>query len=345
MRKLASIQEIVDIRPIEGADKIECATVLGWETVVKVGEFKVGDKCVFFEIDALLPNEDRYSFLGEPRKEYNGYRLKTVKLRGKISQGLALPLSEYDLPQNIEIDTDLTDTLTIGKYEPPAPQEEGAKQSDKVWEISKTDETRYQSAPRLLTEIQGKSYYGSVKLDGTSMTVILNINENGEPEVNVCGRNICYMESEHNKYWAIVHKYDLKNKILDHYAKTGERLAFQGELCGPKIQGNKLGLKENDWFVFNVFEANGQEEFTPAIFPVALSTTRLFGMDFVPVAYIGETYDYKKEDLQGLTNIKYNKYFPGADPKQNIEGIVFRTTDMSVSFKVISNEFLLKGGE
>lgn len=345
MRKLASVQEILDIKPIEGADAIECVTVLGWEVVAKKNEFKVGDKCVFFEIDTLLPNEDRYSFLGEPRKEYNGYRLKTVKLRGQISQGLALPITNFDLDQTLAVGTDLTDSLTIGKYEPPVSEEEGAKSSSGVWEISKTDEERYQSSPRLLREIEGKPYYGSVKLDGTSMTVILNLDDSEAPEVNVCGRNICYMEASHNKYWSITNKYNLKEKILEHYNNTGVRLAFQGELVGPKIQGNKMGLIENDFYVFNVFASNGKEPFKALPLSVALTIVSEFGLNFVPIEYTGDCYSYNKEELQGLTKIKYNKYFPNAEPKQNIEGIVFRSLDMDVSFKVISNEFLLKGGE
>ena len=343
MRKLASIQVVNEIRPIENADAIECVVILGWTVVAKKGEFKVGDKCVFFEIDSILPNEEKYSFL-DYKEEYNGYRLKTVRLRGQLSQGLALPINIFDIPEDIEVGTDLTEQLKIRKYEPPVPEETGAKSSSRVWEIPKTDEERYQSNPALVEALKGKKYYASVKLDGTSTTIILNINEDDEPEVNVCGRNTCYIESANNKYWAVTMKYSMKEKILDYYNKTGKRLAFQGELIGPKIQGNKMGLTENDLYIFNVWMADGKQPFEKCDLDTSLKIVKDFGLNFVPIELTGE-FVYTSDELQDLTKIKYNKYFPNAKPSQNIEGLVFRSIDMEVSFKVVSNEFLLRGGE
>ena len=343
MRKLASIQVVNEIRPIENADAIECVVILGWTVVAKKGEFKVGDKCVFFEIDSILPKEEKYSFL-DYKEEYNGYRLKTVRLRGQLSQGLALPINIFDIPEDIEVGTDLTEQLKIRKYEPPVPEETGAKSSSRVWEIPKTDEERYQSNPALVEALKGKKYYASVKLDGTSTTIILNFNEDDEPEVNVCGRNTCYIESANNKYWAVTMKYSMKEKILDYYNKTGKRLAFQGELIGPKIQGNKMGLTENDLYIFNVWMADGKQPFEKCDLDTSLKIAKDFGLNFVPIELTGE-FVYTSDELQDLTKIKYNKYFPNAKPSQNIEGLVFRSIDMKVSFKVVSNEFLLRGGE
>ena len=343
MRKLASIQVVNEIRPIENADAIECVVILGWTVVAKKGEFKVGDKCVFFEIDSILPNEEKYSFL-DYKEEYNGYRLKTVRLRGQLSQGLALPINIFELPEDIEIGTDLTEQLKIRKYEPPVPEEVGAKPSNRVWEIPKTDEERYQSNPNLVDALKGKEYYASVKLDGTSTTIILNINDENEPEVNVCGRNTCYEENPNNKYWAVAMKYNMKEKILEHYNKTGKRLAFQGELIGPKIQGNKMGLTENDLYIFNVWIAEGKQPYEKCDIDTALSFVKELELKFVPIELTG-IFEYNTEDLQGLTELPYNKYFKNAKPSQNIEGLVFRSKDMKVSFKVISNKFLLRGGE
>lgn len=343
MRKLASVQVVNEIRPIENADAIECVVILGWTVVAKKGEFKVGDKCVFFEIDSILPNEEKYSFL-DYKEEYNGYRLKTVRLRGQLSQGLALPINIFDIPEDIEVGTDLTEQLKIRKYEPPVPEEAGAKSSSRVWEIPKTDEERYQSNPALVEALKGKKYYASVKLDGTSTTIILNINEDDEPEVNVCGRNTCYIESANNKYWAVTMKYFMKEQMLKYYNETGKRLAFQGELIGPRIQGNKMGLTANDLYIFNVWMADGKQPFEKCDLDTSLKIAKDFGLNFVPIELTGE-FVYTSDELQDLTKIKYNKYFPNAKPSQNIEGLVFRSIDMKVSFKVVSNEFLLKGGE
>lgn len=343
MRKLASIQVVNEIRPIENADAIECVVILGWTVVAKKGEFKVGDKCVFFEIDSILPIKEQYAFLGETDK-YNGHRLRTMRMRGQLSQGLVLPLDVLNLSDDLEIGTDLTEQLEIRKYEPPIPEEEGAKPANKVWEIPKTDEDRYQSNPALVEALKGKEYYASVKLDGTSTTVILNINDEDEPEVNVCGRNTCYIESPNNKYWAVTMKYNMKEKILDYFNKTGKRLAFQGELIGPKIQANKMGLTENDLYIFNVWMADGKQPFEKCDLDTSLTIVKELGFNFVPIEMTG-VFNYNSDELQDLTKIQYNKYFAGAKPSQNIEGLVFRSKDMKTSFKVISNEFLLRGGE
>lgn len=98
-RKLVTVRTINDLNPIEGADAIEVATVDGWKIVVKKGEFKVGDLCVYFEIDSFLPDGnpawqflvDRSSRIFEGAK---GHKLRTIKLRGQISQGLVLQPSQ-----------------------------------------------------------------------------------------------------------------------------------------------------------------------------------------------------------------------------------------------------------
>lgn len=97
MRKLATIETILDIQPIPEADAIEVATVRGWKVVIKKGEFSVGDTVVYCEIDSWIPTElAPFLSKGSEPKEFNGIkgeRLRTVKLRGQVSQGLILPLS------------------------------------------------------------------------------------------------------------------------------------------------------------------------------------------------------------------------------------------------------------
>ena len=116
MRKLASIQRIKALDPITGADAIERATVLGWQLVVKKGEFKVGELCVYCEVDCLMPDDPKFEFL-KPR----GMRIKTVRLRGQISQGICFPMSILPEGFDIQEDADCTFVLGIIKYEPPIP--------------------------------------------------------------------------------------------------------------------------------------------------------------------------------------------------------------------------------
>src|ERR1700744_3519324 len=116
MRKLASIQMIRSLEPIEGADAIEKATVLGWQLVVKKGEFRVGDLCIYCEIDSVMPDRPEFEFL-RPR----GMRIKTIRLRGQVSQGICLPVSILPAGTVLEENIDCTDILEITKYEPPIP--------------------------------------------------------------------------------------------------------------------------------------------------------------------------------------------------------------------------------
>lgn len=88
MRKLVSVQVIRELLPIEGADAIELAKVLGWSVVVKKGEFRVGEKVVYAEVDSVFPEKEEFEFL----RPLN-FRIRTIKLRKQISQGICFPLS------------------------------------------------------------------------------------------------------------------------------------------------------------------------------------------------------------------------------------------------------------
>lgn len=120
-RKLASIQQIKHIEPIPNADNIVKLSINGWSVVSKKNEFKIGDFCVYFEIDSFLPITDqRFSFLEKSSKakmdDEIGLRLRTIKLKNQISQGLALPLSLFDEVSDLKIGDDVTNILNIKKY-------------------------------------------------------------------------------------------------------------------------------------------------------------------------------------------------------------------------------------
>lgn len=140
MRKLASIQRIKALEPIEGADAIERATVLGWQLVVKKDEFRVGELCIYCEIDSILPEKPEFEFL-----KSRGMRIRTIRLRGQISQGICFPLSFLPAETLIEEDSDVTEILGVTKYEPPIPASlAGVMKGAFPSFIPKTDETRVQ---------------------------------------------------------------------------------------------------------------------------------------------------------------------------------------------------------
>lgn len=345
-RKLASIQKIKYVKEIPDANNIEVVGVLGWECVAKKGEFKEGDFCVYFEIDSLLPELPCFEFLRSSswNKKLSKFRLKTARLRGKLSQGLALPINILWTYGPIAFPTtykffegeDLTNILDIEKYEPPIPAELDGAVRPFSWNIEKTDETRIQlnDVEKFLDKIYGKPYYISSKLDGTSGTILIK-----DGEVHVCGRNYSYIKNDSNTYWKLFNKYNFQN-VLENYPE----LAFQGEVVGPGIQSNKLGLKDHEFRIFNIIDVCA---FNRKLHLFEMKEIcNAFNLDMVPVIEEGLAFEYKTQEelLAKAEGYYFDDGFKLASPKQDREGIVIRAQDQSISFKAISNRFLLGKG-
>ena len=235
MRKLASIQVIKSLEPIEGADVIERAQVLGWGVVVKKGDFKVGDMVIYCEIDSVMPKRDEFSFLANAR-----YRIKTIRLRGQISQGICFPLSILGEGIPHEEDLDVTEHLGVIKYEPVIPAclngiQEGAFPSH----IPKTDETRVQTLPRMLKQYAGTPAYISLKLDGSSATYCIK-----DGKFIVASRGMSITENDKNSFWIVARRDNIEEKLRNMSESLGREVSMQGELVGPSIQKNLLGLKK-----------------------------------------------------------------------------------------------------
>jgi tRNA-binding EMAP/Myf-like protein len=113
MRKLASIKQISEIHPIPERDRIELAIVDGWQVIVQKNEYKPGDKTIFVEIDSILPEKPEFEFLRSKK-----FRIKTMKMRGTLSQGICFQLSLLPQDREYNFEDDVTDILGIKKYEP-----------------------------------------------------------------------------------------------------------------------------------------------------------------------------------------------------------------------------------
>ena len=337
MRKLASIQEIIGFEPIPNADKIVLAKVMGWSAVVKKDEFRVGDKCVYFEVDSYLPIEDKYSFLANSSYRNNeylgeGYRIKTQRLRGCLSQGLIMPITIDSRLENLEVGTDVTELLGVRKWEVPEIQGgSGIIIGDKPYSIPTTDEYRVQSYSYLRDALLHKPYYITTKMDGTSMTVY-----NKDGDVGVCSRENNLKDTIDNHYWNCARQYDLPKKLVD----MGLNLAIQGEFCGHGIQKNRLRLMHPKFYVFDIVDLNTNEYLD---FYDMKKYIELLGLDMVPIEEIGDDFNYTVSEL--IERAK-GKYPSGLDK----EGIVIRPIknefNMQIkkrlSFKVLNNDFLLK---
>lgn len=337
MRKLASIQKIKHVRPIEGADKIEVVGVLGWECVSKKGEFREGDPCVYFEIDCLLPVEPRYEFLraSSYRKDLDRFRLRTVRLRKQLSQGLALPVSLFPEADGLPEGSDLTDFLGVEKYEPPVPAQIQGDARSFSWPISKTDEVRIQQDEEygFVAALTGRPYYITLKLDGTSCSYIVDPRDG---EYHVCGRNYSYKRNPDHSFWQVSERYGLEEKLR---GLRNVSLALQGEIVGPGIQKNRMGLATVDFYVFNVVDTLSGMRLP---LDEALAVSDELGVPFVPILERGDCFEYSASDLLKIAKGKYRNHFPGAKKDQEREGIVVRSLCGSVSFKAINNDFLLK---
>lgn len=335
LRKLASIRIISEILPIEGADAIELAIVDGWKVVVakNVGH-KVGDMVVYCEVDSFLPIRPEYEFLRKTSYKKmgstEGFRLKTIKLRGQLSQGLILPLRDVQLPNKdlLCVGMDVTKELDIVKYEPPLPAELSGKVKGLFPSfLRKTDEERVQN---LKKEYEGyktsdKTFYVTEKLDGSSATFYIK-----DDIFGVCSRNLDLTETEENTFWKVARELDLENKMREF----GGNFSLQGELIGEGVQGNPYKLKGQTVRFFNVFDID-ESEYLPLdrfkffINHLGLETIPILDEEFTLPETIDELLEYA--DKKSVLNPQFDR-----------EGVVVRSTDRSISFKAISNTFLLK---
>lgn len=363
MRQLATIQTISKIDPIPGADSIELAHVKGWQCVVKKGEFKVDDYCVFFEIDSLLPVDNPvFDFLASGNSvrtmnvdgvEYKGYRLRTIRLKGQLSQGLALPVTAFEWPEGVaavKYETDVSDVLGIVKWEAPLTAcLSGVARSTFPSFIPKTDEERIQNCAKILEDFEGDDFYVTEKLDGSSMTVFKTATEtpntSEDPNMNnaavfhelhVCSRNMDLVESEGNTFWKVAKELDLENKI-----PAG--IAVQGELVGEGIQGNPLKLTGQHFYAFGVYIIGAGHYMDYKEMKNFLAEK---GIEMVPVIAEDLSLTFDLEEVLKMADGPSR-----LNPTAKREGFVFRPVKESkyqvprgmgrLSFKAISNDYLL----
>ena len=381
MRKMAHVEVIEKIKPIPNADKIELAYVLGWQVVVKKEEFQVGDKVIYIEIDSRCPSGNEYFNFLDSRK----YRVKTIKLRGVLSQGLIVPLTL--LPYGVyNVGDDVSDILGITKIEDDykiTPTDKEAmlkirlksnhkKLSKKKWfkhmmkyswfrkiafallipkkkkkpntfpsEVAKTDEERVQNMPWILKNKE--NFLVTEKIDGTSTTFLLR--KKKLKDLVVCSRNR-RIESpdvktfyEDNVYWEAAIKYDIHSVLIDLLGRfaDAEWVCIQGETINPLVQKNKYQVKETEFYIFNIII--GKKNSAPwKMSPLDIKSTlnsypQLNSVPLLDTSFtLPDTVDELLDYATG-TSVLY--------PTLR-EGCVFRNYDNSISFKAVSNEFLLK---
>ncbi len=358
MRKLASIQRVWDIQPIEGADRIELAKVLGWQCVVNKGQFKPMDLAVYFEIDSFLPIQEEFEFLraSSYRKTDimgEGFRLRTMKFRGQVSQGLLLPVTAF--PEVVDflnrgvkgwpdenwghmIGEDVSNILHVKKWEIEEKATTGGTVTGTLpMDVPHTDETRVQAEPDLIKDFAGLEYYITTKMDGSSHSVSLD----GEG-FHVTGHNYEYKDDGKSAFYELVKREGIENRMRKYHKENGLRLlTIQGELCAPGIQQNRLKLTRPEWYVFTV-RIDGMRAGLRKMQEVC----EALGLKTVPVEEVGTDLPSKYPTVEALLKRADGEYPKGGKK----EGIVIRPTEpifnerisAALSMKVVSNKYLLK---
>lgn len=381
-RALASIRKIESVTKHPNADTLDLLKIGGWQVVSKHGNFKDGDLCVFFEIDAFVPVTGVFAFMEKNKITYEGRegaRIKTIRLRKELSQGLALPLHEFhkelvceDKTDKQLIGLDITDILGIIKWEKMTAEERaklgGATLGYFPTFIPKTDQERIQniwggfgpSTELLFNEYEhpetkeiikverhhryftDQLFEVSVKLDGSSMTIYRRDDHYG-----VCSRNLELAESDGNAFWQTSRRLKLREKLI----KLGRNYAIQGELVGPGIQGNNDRLGAIDLYVYDIWDIDAgcylnsyQRRGVISLLNTDLAIE--YGNDQIihNVPIIGYFQLTDNDGKQNLSTIEaILKFAEGGslNPAVQREGIVFKSiTNPGFSFKAISNKYL-----
>jgi RNA ligase (TIGR02306 family) len=343
---LAHIETIREVLPHGNADSLEIVKVLGWTCIVLKGQFQSGQQVVFIEPDAVLPEgRSEWEFMRQRH-----FRIKTIKLRGVISQGLVFDACQLLAEKHLSLceqlgvstlpeGTDVTELLGITKYQPYIPaQLAGIVKGNFPEFLHKTDEERIQGFPDILERYRGFQFSVSEKLDGTSFTCYLN---NGE--FGVCSRNLELKEDDSNTYWKIARELDLESKMRGLTCRSDYPLlnfALQGELIGQGIQKNKYLLPNVQLKLFNIFNIDTRKYLDQDEF---VRKAGFLGLDTVPILWdipLNHTVDQLVELVKGQSKL---------NPKLPREGFVFRpeheTYDADLgrlSFKVLNPIYLLE---
>jgi RNA ligase (TIGR02306 family) len=339
MRKLATIRKIEEIKPIPEADKICAYRVDDWWVVDTINKYQVNDLVIYCEVDSWIPHEIApFLSKGQEPREYNGIkgeRLKTVKLKKQLSQGLLLPI---DLTFFRDPGTDVTELLGIQKWEPPIPaQLQGMMKGNFPHFIPKTDQERCQNLRKeIFEEHKDETYEVTTKLDGSSMTVYVK-----DGEIGVCSRNIDLKETEGNSFWKAARDQNIIEPLLELSKEKGEEYAIQGELIGEGIQGNPEKLKGQRFYLFDVYNITEGRYLKPHERYDVLDKLWMLDSDVEHVPIIDQhvfvTQEYKTID--DLLNFAEG---PSLNPQTKREGIVFKSWDSDFTFKAIANSYLLK---
>lgn len=346
-RKLATIQRVKSIEPVvtrdgEVAHSVELVKFddIGWQCVAKKGDFGPGDLAVYIEISTIVPDHPAFEFL-----RAKGFKVKTKKFVGTtLSQGLALPASTLELfgaeDDGWHLGDDVSEILGVRRFDPELDVKLGGEflSGFPTHILPKTDQERLQSVPWVIQRANDFDMVATLKYDGTSSTFYW---EDGV--LHACGRNVEHKPGNGTVYWNVAQKASLETILGMH-----PTLAIQGEICGPKIQKNRLGLGDTQLFVFGIWD-RVKNEYLP--YNEVAEFCENVGLRCVEPLIWWPAGSFGQETVESLLELAKGNYVGTKNPQ---EGLVIRPQYKSVfeyrlsgafSFKVVSNDYLLGGGE
>lgn len=294
MNNLATIQKVTNVRSHPNADALDLVQILGWQVVVRRDEYKENDLCVYVVIDTVLPETPDFEFLRN-----KNFRIKPIRLRGEESAGICFPLSVLP-PHRMDAEGhdlyagyDVTEILGIKHYEKPVPAElAGQAFGSMPGFLHVTDEDNLRSYPVAVPEMFGRPYYITRKEDGSSGTFYLK----GE-EFGVCSRRIHLKDTESNGFWKMARKYNIHEALKTAFPNMD--IAVQGEVVGPGIQRNQLGLREMEFHLFNIFNIGNRSYLD---YNKIVEFTTNFNVPMVPLVSEGTAFGHTLEELVELAN-------------------------------------------
>ena len=336
-RKLASVQKITSLTPLDQKNQFQKATILGWNVIVDANTFTVGEKVIYFEADSILPAKKKWTKGKRPKQ----LRIKSYSKYNIVFHGAIMKLDVLKDVENFNLKLedlnegfDLTEIMEVTKYEEDP--EQTAKDLEKKFPsefIEKSDEIRLQSNPKYFEMFEGKEFYSSLKYDGSSGTFLIHP---VTKKFLVCSRNLIIDENEKkNIYWDVANKYDMKTKL----EKFEGKYAIQGEIYGPKINKNRLEEKEIKIAVFTIKNIidNYYLDFKELV--------QVCKDMELPMVEVIEEGIFKYKTVEEMVN-KSKGLYPGTNYPR--EGLVYRLKEnwnkgkIRASFKVINDDYLVK---
>jgi hypothetical protein len=377
-RALAYVVAIDEIKPIEGYDRVEYARTNGWWVIIgKQDNLKVGDKCVYFEVDSKVNAADeRFAFL-----EKRNYKIKTQKMCKVISQGLLMPLTLFPELGDADINTDVTDALKViyaveednarKKTDPNAKYKAMAARKPNIFKkpwarwmmkrawgrkimffffgkkkdkprgfptfVSKTDEERVENQPWRIGD--GKTYLCTEKLDGTSCTYALERKGKNKFEFYVCSRNVRQQDENQKCYHDHNIYWDMAFKY-DIENKLKEYLTVFPDVKWVAIQGEGVGSVQGNPLKLtedDLYVFNLKDSIRGRYSSIA-GKELIEGWNMKWVPILGEV--QMPDTMEELKELATGKSV--VNPNVMREGLVYRSLDGQDSFKNVSREYLLK---